>query len=187
MTEWAGLTIGLIAGAALAPATLNGDPGRLLSTFLGLISASILPTVSLIIASMSSGGRSVMAINSLQKELVSAIDALFFLLACVGIVFAALFSISIPTPALLTRIPYLSTEIFPRFGQSLVIGGSALIILRAWHVPAILRSALRIRHDIAVDEARKKTVENAAHSANTDKLFPRDSEFGKTINLSDLQ
>jgi len=170
----------------MVPDALAGDPARFLTTFLGLISASILPTVSLIAATMTPSGRSVMALNELQKELEAAMDALFTLLVGVGIVFAALFALSVQPPDVLTLVPYLTTELLPRLGQALVAGGSALIVGRAWHVPAILRRTLKLRHEIAIDEARKKTLENAAKLPTAAELFPRDPEFGKTVKLSDL-
>ena len=173
-------------GGALQPALLHGDPARLLSTFLGLVSASILPSISLILASLTTGGRSVAAIDRLRDELMAATNALLQLLGIVGIVFAAVFTLGVPTPTLLGRLPLLATEILPRLGQAIVVGGAALIVSRAQLVPAILRRCLRIRHEIAADEARKKTVENAAKVGEAQKFFPRDASFGQSVPLADL-
>lgn len=174
-------------GAALSPAALHGDPARLLTTFLGLVSASILPTISLILGSMTTGGRSVAAINRLQTELALAMDALFLLLGSVGVIFAAVFLLGMAPPAVLEPIPYLTDQILPRFGQSLVVGGTALILMRAGQIPTILRRSLVIRHEIAVDEAKKKTIENAAKVPDVKTMFARDPDFGTSVRLSDLQ
>lgn len=185
--ELLGLSAGLGIGAALTPAVLHGEPARLLTTFLGLISASILPTISLILGSMTTGGRSVAAINRLEHELHLAMDALFLLLGSVGLIFAAIFLLGLPPPYPLERVPYLTTEVLPRFGQSIVVGGTALILMRAGQIPAILRRSLSIRHEIAVDEAKKKTLENASRVPEAKALFGRDPDFGKTVTLEEAR
>lgn len=185
--ELLGLGAGLGVGAALTPAVLNGDPARLLTTFLGLVSASILPTISLILGSMTTGGRSVAAINSLERELRLAMDTLFLLLGSVGMIFAAIFLLGLPPPHRLERLPYLTTEVLPRFGQSIVAGGTALILMRAGQIPAILRRSLSIRHEIAVDEAKKKTLENASRVPETKALFGHDPNFGKKVSLEEVR
>lgn len=182
-----GLAVGLGLGAVLTPAVLHGDPARLLTTFLGLVSASILPTVSLILGSMTTGGRSVAAINRLEQELHAAMDVLFLLLGLVGVIFAAIFMLGIPPPMALENIPFLTSEILPRFGQSIVVGGTALILMRAGQIPAILRRSLLIRHEIAVDEARKKTLENAGKLPDAKSLFGSDPNFGKSITVDEAR
>ena len=111
------LPIAAAGGLALPTETISGDSGRMLVTFLGLVSASILPTVSLLVNSMTASGRSVEAINKLEAELQSAIDALFLLFGCVGIVIGALVALSTPPPWPLTAVPFLTTEALPRVGQ----------------------------------------------------------------------
>lgn len=166
---------------------LLGEPARLLTTFLGLVSASILPAISLILGSMTTGGRSVAAINRLEHELRLAMDALFLLLGSVGMIFAAIFLLGLPPPHLLERVPYLTTDVLPRFGQSIVAGGTALILMRAGQIPAILRRSLSVRHEIAVDEAKKKTLENARTVPGAKALFERDPDFGETVTLEEAR
>ena len=185
--ELLGLGIGLGLGAALTPAVLHGDPARLLTTFLGLVSASILPTVSLILGSMTTGGRSVAAINRLERELALAMDALFLLLGSVGLIFGAVFLLGVPPPAFLDAVPRLTDQIMPRLGQGVIVAGTVLILMRAGQIPAILRRSLAIRHEIAADEARKKTLENVAKLPDAKALFGRDPEFGSSVRLTDLQ
>lgn len=134
---------------------------------------------------MTTGGRSVHAIDRLRDELLAATDALIGLLTLVGIVFAAIFALSLLPPQFLRRLPLLTTEILPRMGQAVVAGGSTLIVLRARLVPAILRRCLSIRHEIAADEARKKTIENASKIGSPQKYFARDPDFGQTVSIED--
>jgi hypothetical protein len=50
-------------------------------------------------------------------------------------------------------------------------------------IPQIIQSALRIRHDLAVDEARRKLDEKSPSKENVEAMFPTDSSFGETVTL----
>src|SRR3546814_11997499 len=115
----------VIAGGVLTPGTVSGESVRFLVTFLGLVAASILPTISLLVNSMTASGRSVKAVDELEHELQSAMDALFMLFGCVGIAVVALVSLATQPEAILTSITSLNTEILPRLGQTLVLGATA--------------------------------------------------------------
>lgn len=176
----------MAAGGALPLGTLSGDAGRLLVTFLGLVSASILPTISLILGSMTASGRSVKALDELQAELTAAMDSLFLLFGLVGVSVIALLSLAIPTPPLLAHVPHLAT-ILERLGQAIVAGAAVLILMRAGQIPGILRRSMNIRHKIAVDEARRKTLESAPDPGAMKEAFPTHPDFGKTVDLEELQ
>src|SRR3546814_12720151 len=88
-------------------------------------------------------------------------DALFMLFGCVGIAVVALVSLATQPAAILTRIPYLTSEILPRLGQTVVAGASAITLMRIGTIPAILRRSISVRHRIAIDEARRKKLEKA--------------------------
>ena len=180
------MPLAIVAGAAITPGTITGESGRMLVTFLGLVSASILPTISLLINSMSASGRSVKAVNELESELQNAMDALFLLFGCVALVVGALVALITPAPIFLNKVPYLTAEILPRLGQAIVFLATTMILLRIGHIPGILRRALSIRHKIALDEARRSTIENAPTSSTSRAAFPTHPEFGKSVNMYDL-
>lgn len=174
------------AGFFLPIGTLDGDAGRLLMTFLGLIAASILPTVSLMLGSMTSNARSVKSVNELKDELSAGIQALFGLFAAIGIAAFALMTLAIPMPNK-EALPLIVVDQFlPRMGQAVVVAAAGMCVMRLWIVPAIIQRALQIRHEIAVDEARRKTSEKAPSVGDARKMFPTDPGFGKAVNLSDL-
>lgn len=170
----------------MSPGTIAGDASRTLATFLGLFSASVLPTVSLLINGMTASGRSVLALDRLEAELQAALDAMFLLFGCVALVMAALFTLSISPPAILLRVPFLASEVLPRFGQAVVVCFTSVIVLRVGMLPAILRRALSLRHSIAVDEAKRKNAEKAPTSDDLMKAFSTHEDFGKSIPV-DLQ
>ncbi|WFR96528.1 hypothetical protein [Rhizobium tumorigenes] len=159
----------------------------MLVTILGLFAASILPTVSLLINSMSAAGRSVHAVNQLQKELQAAIDALFFIFGCVIVAVGALLSLLIEPAAFMTRVPYLTSEILPRAGQAIVCAATGLVIWRAGQIPAILRRSLKVRYEIAVSEARSKVDANVPAASQTKQAFATHPDFGKVVSLQELQ
>jgi hypothetical protein len=185
--ETIGLFAAIVVGAALAPGTISGDARTLLITFLGLISASILPTISLLVNTMAAGGRSVSAINKLEAELKAAMDALFLLFGCVAVAVGALVALAVNAPGILNRVPYLVTEVGPRFGQALVVSSVFVILMRAGQIPAILRRSLATRHEIAVVEARRQLEENAPASGAMRQAFPTHPEFGKDVTLEELK
>ena len=184
--EWFALLAATAAGGASPLGTLSGDAGRLLVTFLGLVSASILPTISLILGSMTASGRSVKALDDLQAELTAAMDALFLLFGLVGVSVVALLSLAIPSPPLVAHVPHLAT-ILERSGQGIVAGAATLIVMRAGQIPGILRRSMNIRHKIAVDEARRKTLEKAPDPGTIKEAFSTHPDFGKTVDLEELQ
>lgn len=184
--ELAILAAAVAAGGALSPGVISGDTGKMLATFLGLVSASILPTISLLVNSMSASGRSVLAINELNDELHSAIDVLFMLFGCTAVVIGALVALAIAPPASLAGVPILAHQVLPRAGQAIVALFSAIILLRVGSLPAILRRTLSVRHKIAVDEARRKTLEKVPSSEAARASFPTHPEFGKTVLLEDV-
>jgi hypothetical protein len=187
LVEKLALPAGAVMGAVLPPGTVSGDSGRMLAIFLGLVSASLLPTISLLVNSMSASGRSVKAIDELNGELEAAMDALFLLFGCVAVVVGALVALSTPPPSLLKYMPWLSSEGLPRLGQAIVIVATLVTILRAGQIPGILRRSLQIRHKIAVDEARRKTFERAPTPEKARTAFGTHPEFGKEVRLEDLK
>lgn len=171
----------LAAGIALSPGTISGDTGKTLATFLGLVSASILPTISLLINSMTASGRSVKALDELEHEIQIAMDALFLLFGCVAVVIGALVALAVRPPAILTHVPYVTTDVLPRVGQGIVLLFSTVILVRAGQIPGILRRSLAVRHKIAVDEARRKTLEKAPTAAAARASFATHPDFGKSV------
>jgi hypothetical protein len=184
--EWIVVLAACAAGGVTPAGTFSGEAGRLLITFLGLISASVLPTISLILGSMSASGRSVQSLNALEHELSAAMDALFALFGLVALAVAVLLSLAIPTPEALSKIPHI-VPILGRSGQAILCGCVVLIAMRAGQIPGILRRSLEIRHRIAVDEARRRTIEAAPRQGEMTSAFPTHADFGKTVNLGDIR
>lgn len=183
------LTAGLAAGAVLPPAILIGDPSRMLVTFLGLVSASILPTVSLVIGSLSSSGRSVMKIDELAQELARAVHTLFSILGLVAVVVALLMVIAV-VPDIGWRLPYGLTQIpdaARRSLQSLALLFAVAATIEAVKIPRILARVLAIKREIAIFEARKALADKSPSDGDVRQMFPKKEGFGKTVPLDNLR
>jgi hypothetical protein len=185
------LAVGLASGAAIPPAMFSGEPVRMLVTFMGLVSASILPTVSLAIGSMSGTGRSVQKINELYADLRSTAAALFRTLVCVAFVFAALVAFAM-TPVVDVHISQwgVSFEILDaarRFIQIIIFGGVVLSICEAYRIPQTFLKVLNIKRDIAMYEARKEIRENAPGEAEIKQIFPKKEGFGRAVSLEQIE
>ena len=182
--------MGAACGAAVPPALFAGEPVRMLVTFVGLVSASILPTVSLAIGSMSGTGRSVQKINELYADLRGSSTALFRTLICVALVFAALGAFAI-TPVVDVHISrwgvsFELPDAARRFVQISVFGGVVLAVCEAYRIPQTFLKVLNIKRDIAIYEARKEIRENAPGEAEIKQIFLKKEGFGRAVNLEQI-
>lgn len=154
----------------------------MLVTFLGLFSASLLPTITLLVNGMTASGRSVHAIAKLDVEIRTAMDALLFMFGCTAVAFAGLMSLTISPPSFLCKFPLLISQVFPRFAQGIIIISVSAIVGRASQIPAILRRALTMRKEIAIDEARRKLKEKTPDTLAIRASFSTHPDFGKDVN-----
>lgn len=161
----------------------------MLVTFLGLVSASILPTVSLVIGSLSSSGRSVMKIDDLAQELGRAVRTLFSILGLVAaVVMLLMLGAIMPQvgwhPPL---VPLAVPDAARRSVQSLAILLTVAAAIEALAIPRILNRVLAIKRDIAIHEARKALTEHSPSEAEIRQMFATREGFGKAVLLDKLR
>lgn len=189
--EWLACFVAFLIGALLPPGVFGGEAGRLLTTFLGFVAASILPTISLIVGGMVVGGRSVQHLDDLGAELGDTVDALFGVFGLIGLTVIILMTLAMPMPFagyIPSGFPSGWLSIPSRIGQGMVGFVGVLAISRAGTIPGAIRRSLRLRTAIAVDEARKRTNEKA--EAATVKMrsgFTTKQGFGRTVPLEETQ
>jgi hypothetical protein len=184
---WFVLAIAAACGATIPPDVFSGEPVRMLVTFLGLVSASILPTISLAIGNMSGTGRSVKRINELNNDLIETTNALFRTMKYVGCVFVALVVFSM-LPHIDVKFSLFDKEFdIPdaprRFLQLIVFMTAVLAVCKAYEIPRTFLKVLNIKHQIAVYEARKAIDARAPGKKDFKDLFPT----GKTWILRKMQ
>nr|WP_313041026.1 hypothetical protein [Brevundimonas diminuta] len=172
-------------GALLPPGVFAGEAGRLLTTFLGLVAASILPTISLIVGGMVVGSRSVQHLGDLGSELGRTVDALFGIFGLIALTVIVLMALAIQTP-FGDYIPPVLASAPSRIGQGFVAFLGMLIVSRSGAIPGAISKSLSLRTTIAVDEARKRTVEQAdVAKVKTRSGFVTKEGFGRTTRLHD--
>lgn len=184
--EWLTCLATFLICSLLPAGVFGGEAGRLLTTFLGFVAASILPTISLIVGGMVVGGRSVQHLDDLGVELASTVDALFGVFGLIALTVIILMTLAIPMP-FAESVPRELRAIPSHLGQGSVGFVLMLAIARSGTIPGAIRKSLKIRTAIAVDEARKKTNEKAdAVKIKTRASFATKEGFGRTTRLDDL-
>ena len=183
----ASLSVGAILGASIPPAIVVGEPARMLTTFLGLISASVLPAVSLVIGSMSGAGRSVKKIAELDAQLRRACLAMFETLAWVAATFflAILISVVPPIPGRWVVASYslIVDDAARRPILALIFVCSMLAVIRALTIPTVLLGVLSIKRDIAVFEAQKSLREKVPSEEDTRQMFKTKDGYGSVVRI----
>lgn len=180
---WGGIVAVASAAAIIHPANFTAQAARICATFLGLFAAGILPTISLLLQSVNSNGKSVYKIADLEREITSAIDDLFRILGCAGVATFVLLCLSINTP---DQLSFLQWELaLQRVTHGFVAGLVVYVIARAGRIPSIIRRALAIKFQQARFEAEKATRERAPAKQDVKAAFPRNANFGKSRKLDD--
>lgn len=174
---------GFAAAAALPAGVLTGDAGRVLATFLGLVAASILPTISLIVGGLTPGGRSVKHLKDLADELQRTISALFAIFGMVAAAVATLVLLTIPNP-LIELLP-MGQSIPTRLAQGVIGALAVLTVAKSGTVPGAIRKSLQIRADLAVQDARRRLGEKAITAAPPAAFATREG-FGRVRSVEDL-
>ena len=185
--SYVALVAAAVAGAVIPPSAMAGDPIRMLVTFLGLVSASILPTVSLVIGSMSATGRSVQKIMLLSTELGNACHAMFSTLGWVAVtVFLLLLLTVVPEATwhwVIKGHPVQIEDMPRRAIQSLVLICSVSAVEQAFAIPKILLNVLGIKREIAIFEAQKNLREKAPSEDETRQMFKTREGFGGIVRI----
>lgn len=158
---------------------------------MGLVSASILPTVSLAINGMNGTGRSVLKINELYKDLRESTERLFRTLGWVTFVAISLVIYSI-IPVVDWSIQFWFIEwnadnILKRLLQAIIFTSTAIALGEAYLVPKIFHKVLNVKRDIAIYHARQEIRENVPTEAYVKQNFATKDDFGKTVNISQIE
>ena len=165
---------------------ITPDAAKLLVTFMGFVAASVLPTATLMINSLSSNGRSVRLLLDLGSEMRRMLRALFVVLGLTGLSVLALVALAVPTP---WRLPGLLDNWVVRshIGQSLALASIFFTLDATRVIPRSFFRCLGLKLDIVVEEARQKTVDNAPKVGETSASFKTKPGFGTVRTLEEVR
>ena len=169
------VAVGTAAGALLPPDALKGDPSRLIVSALSLMSAGIIPSITLTINSMKGGRFSVQRVNSLHGQLKSLVA----------------FYVGLLTAALLGIVVVVVGEMFKWGGDlpwpeytgrvfNILIG--CILAFCAAMFPQFVRgllALLSLQAEIAVDEADERLRERAEKALKQEETFATKPGFGR--------
>lgn len=144
---------------------------------------------------MSATGRSVKGINELHGEFVRLVGELFSVLLWTIVAIAALaVATAHITHAFGSYKPFgilfdfrSVPDVLRGAGQFALGYASAAALAQFALVPTSLLKALEIRHQIAVDEARRKISEKAPSADDMQKIFGTKQGFGDTKPISIIE
>lgn len=179
-------------GAVVPHGAIVSDAGRLLVIFTGLIAASVLPTISLMIANMSSTGRSTRSIAELRSEIDRIVSALLFVFGCACMVVMTLIGLTVDITAGPSVISQGTGPSYLAWGirsvlQAALFASLAVLVNRSLIIPKAIRRSLELKTEIAIAEATRRLNENAPGIGATAQHFKKKENFGRTIPLSDLR
>lgn len=201
------LAAGALIGFALPSGAIGAEASRLLTTFMGFFTAGVLPTISILIGTVTSSGRSVKALNDVHGEIRTAIEALISLLKLAGTTVAMMFLLSIvhgPYPVLVAAesiaawLSYIPTAVVSaqgttidlaglvlRVGQGVVVCLALAFTLKATTLPKALYAALQSKHQLAIEEARRSLDEKAPKAPEIKRAFAGGVEFGTVVRMDE--
>ena len=176
-----------LLGLFLPVGTISGEPTRLLVTFLGIISASILPTTSLVVGAISADGRSVFGLRRLFDELRQAVTSLLTILALAGLSVLGLLLHSLPVgKPVYVQLPSLRldlTALFQQVSQATALYVCAVTAIYALGIYPILSGVLKIKYDIARHSATEHVGKQIPAPDVLKASFKNPEGFGKKRDL----
>lgn len=173
--------IGGILGAFLPAEVVTGPAKTLLPTFLGLIAASILPTIGLLIASIDSKSRSVKSVQNLIGEIKYLTKNLLYILLIVIMTIVMLVALNSPGPEII--MSRLESDYWPvLLGQIFLFALIGLAIDRTIVVPKSIFRCINFRAATATGEAKERTSKNAPKPADVKAGFKKKNNFGVVRN-----
>jgi hypothetical protein len=170
----------------LPAGAITPDAAKLLVTFMGFVAASALPTATLMVNSLTANGRSVRLLLDLGSEMRRMLRALFGVLGLTGVSVLALVALTVPTP---WQLPSFLGQwaIRSHIGQAVALASIFFTLDATRVIPRSFFRCLGFKLDIAVEEARQKTADNAPKPGEMSGSFKTKPGFGAVRSLDEVR
>ena len=188
---WALFCIATLFGMLLSPGVIDVAAGAMLIAFQGMISAGIVSTMTLMVASSFQNRYSIKRLDEQYHSLNQLMGVLFqtLMIAVFGAVLAILSSWLNQGQNWLEGLSngvegewekWVLTEFPLRFLQGIAIASFIVVIDRLRVIKIVLSTILRERY-----EAKREEIEERIKISSTpaNEIFARSSEFGKVVPI----
>ena len=185
---WIVGAVPFLVGLVLPTSTLSSGLDSLLVTFFGLLSASILPAISLLVGNVASPTYSLAKLEELEVQTKSLVKKLFSTLGVViaggALVMVAAAGLpSIPIPAWLPKWCTHLQEAPERLTQGVVFACFAISIDRLRVVSMAFQTVLKARFDLAKMETITRLKKAFPGSEEVRATFPTSEKFGSRVEV----
>lgn len=187
---WGLALVVFVGGLFIPPGTLDGALGTLVVTFFGLVSAGILPAISLLVGNTLSSSLSVRKLDELKAGVDSLIRKLletlgFLVTGAVLVMVQEVGLPNLPEQMLEVDVPGWLQEAPIRVVQAGVLACFFVGIDRIRLVASAFRRVLTERYDLARADSFERIRKNAGSISEVRALFPKTPNFGSAVVASE--
>lgn len=177
-----------VIGFLLPTEVLSSGMQSLLITFFGLLSAGLIPAITLLLTAPVPTSYSVAHLEQLEAKTEALLDGLIStlkviliggvatLIAGAGVSKISFLPGDLPLGHIIEQAPH-------RFLQAVVFSCFVIGLDRLRIFVAALRTARALRRDYALDEARRHLAQTAPTSDDVKAMFKRHPAFGATVTV----
>lgn len=188
---WGLALVVFVGGWFIPPGTLDGNLGTLVVTFFGLVSAGILPAISLLVGNTLSSSLSVRKLDELKAGLDSLMRKLletlgFLVIGAVLIMVQEVGLPNLPKQVFEVDVPGWLQEAPIRVVQAGVLACFFVGMDRIRLVASAFRRVLTERYELARADSVERIRKNAGSIGEVRNLFPKTSNFGNTVVVSEI-
>lgn len=180
--------ITFMIGAVLPTSALSSDMQSLLITFFGLLSAGLIPAITLLLTAQVPSNYTVAHLEKLEAETDALVEGLIstLVIILIGGIATLIANVGLPIVRVQTAYPTLDKliEFAPqRFMQAFVFTCFVIGLDRLRIFAAALRTTRALRRDLALGEARRRLNESAPTADEVKVLFKRSATFGAKVTV----
>lgn len=182
----------VFVGSVFLPVGLLNDNnlGSLLVTFFGILSAGIIPALSLLVSSTLSSSLSVLRLDELHSAVASLVGKLLQTLAYLVVGAAAIFVSEVGVPKLPSNVGewLVPTELIDapeRLIQALVFTAFVIGVDRLRLVAAAFKAVLQRKYELTKLDSEKRVKINSGRVGSPEAYFAKSGDFGAEVRAEE--
>jgi hypothetical protein len=177
-----------LGGVFIPPSTLSDELGTLLITFFGIMSAGVIPAISLLVSSTLSSSLSVKKLDDLKVETETLVRKLVETLAFLVIGAILIMADQMGIPKLPSSIgTFTMPSWFPSAAERSVQSGVLVSFLigldRLRLVGSSFKRVLNERYQLSRADSELRIKRNGASVGNAEDYFSKSTNFGEEVKV----